>query len=70
MNTHRLAQSLGRLGGLARARNLSRERRRQIASLGGRSKALSRDAAQRVRDNFIYLEIVDALKKAARRHGF
>jgi hypothetical protein len=56
------ARALGRLGGLARARNLSRNRRKEIASLGGRAKALSRVAARRIRDNFSYLEAVERLR--------
>ncbi|HEY3226938.1 MAG TPA: hypothetical protein VGK61_08105 [Planctomycetota bacterium] len=64
---HRVARELGRRGGLARAARLTPERRRQIASQGGRAKALSRVAADRIRDNFRYLEAVDALH--GRRHG-
>lgn len=66
MSIHSVAQALGRLGGQARARNVSRERRREIASLGGRAKALSRVAAQRIRDNFNYLEAVERLRST---HG-
>ncbi len=69
MRIHQIAKALGRLGGLARARKLSPERRREIASQGGRSKALSRHAARRIRENFEYLKRVNALRKAARRHG-
>ena len=67
MRLHQLAQALGRLGGLARAKNLSALRRKEIASQGGRSKALSRVAARRIRDNFAYLEAVEALRKAHAR---
>lgn len=66
MRLHQLAQTLGRLGGLARARNLSAPQRKEIASQGGRAKALSRVAALRIRDNFRYLEAVEALGKV---HG-
>ncbi len=69
MSVRKSAQALGRLGGLARARRLSKARRREIASIGGRSKALSRVAAERIRDNFIYLKIVDALRQATLHHG-
>lgn len=59
-----IARALGRRGGMARARTLTAERRREIASQGGRSKALLRDAARRIRENFRALERVEAL-----RHG-
>jgi len=67
MRLHQLAQALGRLGGLARAKTLSASRRKEIASQGGRSKALSRVAARRILDNFAYLEAVEALRKAHAR---
>jgi len=69
MELKSIAQALGRRGGLARARKLSAERRKEIASQGGRSKALSRHAARRIRENFEYLRRVDALRKAAPPHG-
>jgi len=61
-----LARELGRRGGLARARNLTRRRREEIASLGGRARALSRVAARRIRDNFNYLDAVERLRRS---HG-
>jgi hypothetical protein len=64
MRLHLVAQALGRLGGRARARTLPAARRKEIASLGGRAKALSRVAALRIRDNFRCLEAVEALGKA------
>jgi hypothetical protein len=64
-----IARALGRRGGLARARKLSAQRRREIASLGGRSKALARHASRRIRENFEYLKRVNALRKAASPHG-
>jgi hypothetical protein len=69
MSIASIARALGRRGGLARARKLSAERRRAIASQGGRSKALSRHAARRIRENFQSLKRVDALRKAASPHG-
>ncbi|MBV8880144.1 MAG: hypothetical protein JO332_09290 [Planctomycetaceae bacterium] len=69
MELREIARALGRRGGLARARTISLERRREIASQGGRSKALARDASRRIRENFESLERVDALRKAARPHG-
>jgi hypothetical protein len=64
-----IARALGRRGGLARARTLSPKRRKEIASQGGRSKALSRHASRRIRENFEYLKRVNALRKAASPHG-
>jgi hypothetical protein len=69
MDVHQIARALGRLGGLARARSLPSERRKEIASQGGRSKALSRKAARRIRENFESLKRMEALRKAARHHG-
>ena len=63
------AQALGRRGGLVRARRLSPEQRRKIASLGGMAKALSRHAVRRVEDNFDYLEAIEALKRHSNVHG-
>lgn len=64
-----MAQALGRRGGLARARTLSPERRKEIASQGGRSKALSRHASRRILENFESLDRVNALRKTASPHG-
>jgi hypothetical protein len=69
MELRSIARALGRRGGLARARKLSASRRREIASQGGRSKALSREASRRIRENFEYLKRMDALRKAAAAHG-
>jgi hypothetical protein len=69
MGLRSIARALGRRGGLARARKLSPERRREIASQGGRSKALTRDASRRIRENFEYLRRVDAVRKAAPPDG-
>src|SRR5205814_414587 len=62
MGLSSIARALGRRGGLARARTLSPERWREIASQGGRSKALLRDASRRIRENFEYGRRVDALR--------
>ena len=69
MNVSEIAKALGRRGGQARARRLTAERRREIAAQGGRSRALTRHAARRVRENFEALELVNALRKAPYRHG-
>ena len=55
------ARALGQRGGKARAARLSVEKRRAIASMGGRAKSLSHHAERRIRDNFRYLAAVDAL---------
>ena len=67
MDTHRYAQSLGRLGGLARARKLSPGERRRIASQGGLARSLSRHAARRIEENFRYLSSASALRRASLR---
>jgi general stress protein YciG len=64
MNTSEIARVLGRRGGKARARSLSREERREIAAKGGRARALSHHAERRVRENFRALDAVDALRHA------
>ena len=63
MDASRIARILGRLGGLARARKLSPERRRRIASLGGLTRSLFRHAARRIRENFMYVKVIDQLRK-------
>jgi|SRR5579885_146574 len=68
MNTRQYAKALGRRGGRARARNLSAEQRKKIASMGGKSRALSRHAARRIEENFKYLEAIEDLRKAAVIH--
>jgi hypothetical protein len=55
MDMRAMARVMGRRGGLARASRLSPERRRQIASLGGRARHLSLLAARRIALNFRYL---------------
>ena len=67
MNLRQMARILGRQGGLARARNLSKAERLLIASLGGRTRSLSRHAARRIRDNFLYLMAIEQLRAAAKK---
>ena len=57
-----MARRLGQRGGIARARRLSAERRRQIASLGGEARRQSIRAARRIADNFRYLTAVLAMQ--------
>jgi general stress protein YciG len=69
VNASEIARVLGRRGGTARARALSREERREIAAKGGRARALSHHAERRVRENFRALEAVDALRNSLGTHG-
>jgi hypothetical protein len=64
MNPSGLARALGRRGGLARARRLSPADRRRIASMGGRARRESLQAAQRIADNFRYVAAVNELAPA------
>ena len=57
-----MARRLGKRGGIARARRLSPERRREIASLGGEARRRSILAAKRIADNFRYLTAVLAMQ--------
>jgi hypothetical protein len=58
---------MGRRGGQARARRLSAERRREIASLGGRARHLSLLAARRIVDDLRYAAAVLELRGGAPR---
>ncbi len=62
MNTREMAKKLGRKGGLARAKNLSAERRRSIASRGGQIKSLSYKANDRIESNFRFSESLKLLR--------
>jgi hypothetical protein len=57
-----MARRLGRRGGLARAKRLSPERRRQIASRGGEARRRSLLAARRIADNLRYAAAVRELR--------
>jgi hypothetical protein len=61
-----MAQALGRRGGNARARNLTPERRRQIAAGGGAARKRSLDAARRLAANFVYAAMVRELRPPPR----
>jgi hypothetical protein len=54
MDVRAMARAMGRRGGKARARRLSAERRRQIASSGGQARQRSRLAARRIVENLRY----------------
>lgn len=53
-----MAKRLGRRGGRARAKRLSADRRRQIASLGGQARRRSLLVARRIADNLRYAAAV------------
>ena len=56
---------MGSRGGRARARRLSPEERRRIASLGGIARHRSLQVAQRIADNFRYVaDILDLQGKS------
>lgn len=56
-----IAKALGKRGGLARAKRLSADRKKTIASQGGKSRAQSLLAAKRLRANFEFLATVKIL---------
>jgi hypothetical protein len=62
MDMREMARVMGRRGGRARARRLSAERRRQIASLGGQARHRSLQAARRIVDNLRYAAAVLELR--------
>jgi hypothetical protein len=62
MNLQEMARVMGRRGGRARARRLSAERRRQIASLGGQARHLSLQTARRIDENLAYAAAVLELR--------
>jgi general stress protein YciG len=53
-----MARAMGRRGGRARAKRLSAERRREIASIGGQARHHSLLVAQRIADNLRYAAAV------------
>ena len=62
MSTRDAARELGRRGGHARARRLSREERQRIASLGGQARRHSLELARRITDNLRYAATVVELQ--------
>lgn len=61
MNYSQIAKQLGRRGGLKRAKNLSKERRSEIAKMGAKARMESIVIARRIRINFAYADAVRAL---------
>jgi hypothetical protein len=62
MDIRAMATELGRRGGKARARRLSADDRRRIASLGGTARSRSLQAVQRVAANLRYAAAVAELR--------
>jgi len=62
MNATEMARALGRKGGRARGQRLSQAEKKRIASLGGKARRQSLQAARRIADNFRYAAVVDALR--------
>jgi len=67
MKAKELAKALGRLGGRARARRLSFERKKQIASLGGQARAQAHQVARRIAENFRYVNVARELAGRPRK---
>lgn len=57
-----IAKALGRRGGHARARRLSADERKRIASLGAEARLRSLEAAQRLTTNLRYAAMVIELR--------
>jgi hypothetical protein len=62
MNAAEMARVLGRRGGRARGRRLSAADKKRIASLGGKARFQSLQAARRIADNFRYAAVLAELR--------
>ena len=62
MKASEMARALGRRGGRARGKRLSAADKRRIASLGGKARFQSRQAARRIADNFRYVAVLSDLR--------
>ena len=62
MNASEMAKALGRRGGLSRGQRLSATDKKCIASLGGKARAQSLQAARRIADNFRYVAVLGDLR--------
>jgi hypothetical protein len=67
MSTRQIAKALGRRGGRMRAMRLSARERSRIASLGGKARSTSLQAARRIAANFRYAALLDDLRGQATR---
>ena len=65
MNASDMAKALGRRGGQARSRRLSAADKKRIASLGGKARLQSLQAARRIADNFRYAAVFGDLRGQA-----
>ena len=63
MNTSEMARALGRRGGRARGKRLSAADKKRIASLGGKARFQSIQAARRIVDNLRYATVVSNLRR-------
>ncbi len=62
MNASEMARALGRRGGRARGKRLSVAEKKRIASLGGKARLQSLQAARRIADNFRYAAVLGELR--------
>jgi len=62
MNASEMARALGRRGGRARGKRLSAADKKRIASLGGKARFQSLQAARRIADNFRYAAVLGDLR--------
>jgi hypothetical protein len=62
MNASEMATALGRRGGRARAKRLSNAEKKRIASLGGKARHQSLEAARRIAENFRYAAVIGELR--------
>jgi hypothetical protein len=65
MTIAEIARTLGRRGGLSRARRLSSQRRAEIARMGARARRDSLRLAAAIRNNFDYVRAVHYLHPPA-----
>jgi hypothetical protein len=63
MNASEMAKALGRRGGLSRGKRLSATDKKRIASLGGKARFQSLQAARRIVDNFRYVAVIGDLRR-------
>jgi hypothetical protein len=65
MTISEIASTLGRRGGLSRARRLSSRRRAEIARMGARARGESLRLAAAIRNNFDYVSAIQQLHPAS-----
>jgi len=62
MNASEMARALGRRGGRARGKRLSVADKERIASLGGKARLQSLQAARRIAENLRYAAVLGELR--------